>query len=78
MEDSVKFGKEHREHGGWYIKGRRKDDADVTHSHLIDIRIVDNVDEEGRKSSEERKIGFGKSTDKDIVCSYLFCLIGKV
>lgn len=72
MEDSIKFGKEHGEHRSWYVEGRRKDDANVAHSHLVDFRIIDDVDEEGGKSSEERKIGFGKPVDKDVVCSYLF------
>ena len=78
MEDSIKFCEEHGEYRGWYVESGRKDDADVTHGHLIDFRVVDDIDEEGGESSEERKIRFGKPVDEDVVGSYLFRLLRKV
>jgi hypothetical protein len=48
--------KEEGEYWSRNIKSRRKYDSDVSDSHLVLIRMVDDVDEEGSQVSKERVI----------------------
>ena len=78
MEDSIEFGEKHGEHGCWYVECGGEDDADVAHSHLIDFRVINDFNEEGGESSEEREIWLGKPVNEDVISSYLFWLLGEV
>ncbi len=74
-EDDLVVLQEDGKHGRRDVERGREDDADVAHRHLVDVRVVDDLDQERNQILEQRRVGLREALDELGQRSHLLLLV---
>ncbi len=69
LKDAVELGQEERKDARSDRQRRAEHDADVAHRHLVDVRVLDDLDQVAAERPEQRVVGNG-SCDTSLPSSF--------
>lgn len=77
LENALKLCEEQGENRSWDVQRGRKNDANISDGHFVDIGIANNDDQELHQRPQQGQVRLGEPMNKSIECDDLLFLFSE-